>query len=245
MHELAENHLEEIEQNYPSLYLKSCDGGLATYSGVIAFTANYNDCGLIDDEFEVEILFPLTGIDDLPTVKETGGRIPYHPDFHVNDDGTMCLGAPLEIRRKYKQDPSLLAFINLLLIPFLYSFSFKENHGHMPFGELSHGSKGVTEYYKELFGTDSNLKVMELLKIIVEDNYRGHISCPCESGKRLRNCHGPQIREIKEQQSRELFLSDFINCLRVYMDSGKELPRRLVTKRLRNYWNKMFPDSKR
>jgi hypothetical protein len=245
MQNLADNYLKEIEQEYPSLRIKFCDKNFATYVGIIAFAANYNDCGLIDDEFEVEIVFPLTNTDDVPKAKETGGRIPCNPDFHVNDDGTMCLGAPFEIRRKHKQDLSLRAFINRLLIPFLYAFSFQEKHGHMPFGELSHGRKGVVEYYREFFWTDSDLSVLELLKIIVEDNYRGHISCPCESGKRLRNCHGPQIREIKEQQSREQFFSDFIDCLRVYMDSGKKPPRQLVTKRLRNYWNKMFSDIER
>ena len=181
----------------------------------------------------------------MPKAKEIGGRIPCDPDSHVNGDGAMCLGASFEIRRKYKQYRSLLAFVNRLLVPFLYSFSFKEKYGHMPLGELSHGRKGVVEYYKEFFGTDSDLSVLELLKIIVEDNYRGHISCPCESRKRLRNCHGPQIREIKDQQSREQFFSDFLYCLRFHLDSGKELPRQLVTKRLRNYWNKMFPDNKR
>jgi len=198
---------------------------------------------LIDDEFEVEIIFPITGTDYVPTAKETGGRIPRDFDFHVYPDGTMCLGAPFEIRRKYKQDPSLRAFINHLLIPFLYSFSFKEKHGYMPFGELSHGGKGIAEYYRELFETDSDLAVLELLKIIAEDNYRGHMRCPCESGERLRNCHGKQIREIKDQQTREQFLSDYIFCLKAYMDSGKQAPRWLMTKKLRSYWSKVYPEN--
>lgn len=234
----AKKYLEEVEQNYPHLRLESCKDNLATYRGTIAFTANYKGCGLIDDVFKVEILFPLTNKGDIPIAKEIGGRIPRKHDFHVNDDGAMCLGAPLEVRRLYKQTPSLEAFINRLLIPFLYSFSFKEKYGYMPFGELSHGVKGVAEYYKELFGTNSNLAVLSLLKIIVEDHYRGHILCPCGSGHKLRNCHGQQIREIKEHQTREQFFSDFLACLKIFNDSGKQVPRQLVSKRMLNYWKK-------
>lgn len=242
----AENNLKEIADDYPGLRLKSFDQKWAVYSGNLAFTANYDGRGLIDDEFEVEISFPVSGVIDVPSAKEIGGRIPREPDFHVNSDGTMCLGAPLDIRRKYKQDSSLRAFINYLLIPFLYSFSFKEKHGYMPFGELSHGEKGISEYYKEFFETDSELSVIELLKIIIEDNYRGHMPCPCVSGKRLRNCHGPQIMEIKEQQTREQFFSDFISCLQIYTNSGKDIPPGFMTKRLSSYWDKIkrqFPAS--
>ena len=239
MQKLAKDNLEEVAQDYPGLNLISSDGDSAVYSGIIAFTANHSGHGLISDQFEVEIVFPLTPTtDDIPTAKEIGGRIPREPDFHVNPDGTLCLGAPLAIRRKYKKDPSLRSFINQQVIHFLYGYCIKQQKDYWPFDELSHGRKGIAEYYQDFFKTNSDLAVLEFLKIIVEDNYRGHVPCPCESGKRLRNCHGSQIREIKGQQTREQFFSDFIDCLQVYMDLGKNIPRRLITKRLRSYWNK-------
>lgn len=242
MLEEAEKHLREIEPYYPDLGLKLCDNVYAIYSGKIAFSANYEDLGLIDDEFEVEIMFPIDGTEKVPSAKEIGGRIPRDIDFHVGSDGIMCLGAPLDLKRKFIEQPSLHSFIDKVLIPFLYSFSFKEKHGYMPFGELSHGGKGIAEYYRELFETDSDVAVLELLKILVEDNYRGHLPCPCKSQNRLRNCHGKQIREIKDQQTREDFLSDFCSCLKVYIDSGKKLPKSFSTKRLRSYLKKVSPD---
>lgn len=239
MLEEAQKHLKEVEQRYPGLRLKSCDNGYAIYSGKIAFTADYEGRGLIDDEFEVEVIFPLTVTDKVPKAKEIGGRIPHDFDFHVYPDGRMCLGAPLGLRRKYIEQPTLHAFIDDMLIPFLYSFSFKEKHGYMPFGELSHGGKGIAEYYREFFETDSDLAVLELLKIIAADNYRGHMPCPCGSGERLRKCHGPQIREIKDQQSREDFLNDLAYCFGAYKNSGKKLPRGFLTKRLEGYVKKI------
>lgn len=233
----AQKYLEEIKQDYPSLKLKHVENDQAIYAGSFAFTADYHGKGQIDEQFEVEISLPINNSDMMPLAKETRGRIP--ADFHHNTDGTLCLGAPLEVRRKFTNDPSLQGLIKNLLVPFLYSFSYMEKYGDMPFEELSHGGQGIIEYYKELFGTNSELAILELLKIIVEDNYRGHLLCPCGSQDRLRSCHGQQIREIKNQQTREDFFSDFVYCFKVYQDSGMNLPRNFSTKRLRSYLKKV------
>lgn len=235
----AEEFLEEIKEDYPGLRLHSRDDSVAVYKGTLAFRANYQDHGLVDEAFDVEITFPLQIGDISPSAKEIGGRIPKTPEFHINGDGTMCLAAPLEVRRKYLRSPTLRAFINQQVIHFLYGYCIKAQKGYWPFGELPHGGEGIAEYYKKHFNVQSDLTVIELLKILVEDNYRGHVPCPCGSDSRLRQCHGPQILEIKEFQSREKFFSDFVECLRLYLDSGQKLPRRINTKRLRSYWSRM------
>lgn len=237
----VQKYLEEIKQNFPDLKLKCIENDHAIFEGPIAFRANYKGKGQIEDQFEVEISFSIDNFRTIPSAKETGGRIP--ADFHNNPDKTLCLGAPLGLRQKYSNDPTLRGFIENLLVPFFYSFSFKEKYGAMPFGELSHGEQGIVEFYKELFGTDSELTILELLKIIVEDNYRGHWLCPCGSQNRLRDCHGPLIIEIKDQQPKEHFFNELFYCFGVYKDSGKELPRSFWTKRLRNYVKKVSPAS--
>ena len=245
MRDQAEKYLKEVIEDFPSLILNSCKDGFAEYSGTIAFRAKYDDFEEIEDEYDVDITLPLSDTEILPSAKETGQRIPIKGENHINPDGSMCLGAPLQVRQKFRRNPTLSNFIKNLLIPFLYAISFKEKHGYMPFGELSHGSKGIFEYYKELLEIDSDYSVLEFLKIIVEDNYRGHIICPCKSGERLRNCHGPLILEIKDQQSRNQFLYDLSHCYQAYKDSGGELPKKFWTKRLKDYVNKISPSSKR
>lgn len=232
--EQAEALLAEVKHHFPALALKSCDGDFAVYKGIIGFSADYKVKGRIEDEFEVEITFPLASGGE-PTAKETGGRIPREPRYHINGDGTMCLGAPLEVRRKRKKDSSLYAFITNQVIHFFYSYCYKERNGASPFGELSHGSEGLVEHYKELLETDSNLVVLELLKIIVADHYRGHLICPCGSSERLRKCHGPQIQEMRKQQTREQFLEDFLCCFEEYADSEQKLPRHFLNKKLYTY----------
>lgn len=236
----AQKFLDEIKQDFPDLILKHIESGQAIFEGSIAFSADYVGKGLIEDQFEVEISLPMDNSGKLPSAKETSGRIP--KDFHHNGDGTLCLGAPLEVRRKYAEQPSLEGFIKKLLVPYLYSFSYRGKYGEMPFGELPHGGQGIVDYYKEILDTDSELVVFELLKIIIEDNYRGHIPCLCGSQIKLRNCHGKLIREIKEIQDRKDFLYDFLCCLRVYEDSGNKLNKNFLTKRFRSYVKKVSPE---
>ena len=171
----------------------------------------------------------------MPSAKEIGNRIPRSIDYHVNKDGTMCLRATLLVFQEFYRDSSLKGFITNLLIPFLSGYSYKEKYGEYPHGELPHGSLGIFESYKEIFNTKSGLVILELLKIIVENNYRGHLLCPCGSQIRLRECHGNQIRKIKEYMNREYFLFDLSLCIQVYRDKGEKLPRNFMTTRLKNY----------
>ena len=108
----------------------------------------------------------------------------------------------------------------------------------MPFGELSHGGKGVLEYYTQLFNASSDVIAIELLKILAENNYRGHYDCPCGNGKRIRNCHGGLLRNINSYQTQMEFLYDYIQCLTYLQKVGKELPKSLFSETLMNYINK-------
>lgn len=227
----AEAFLSELKDTFPDLALKSSDDEFAVYEGFIGFSSNYNGLGLIEDVFQIEITFPLIDIGD-PIVKETAGRIPRERDNHINEDGTICLGAPLEVQRKHRQNPTLYGFITEQIIPFLYGFLYQQKHGFLPFGELSHGTEGIKEYYKELFSIELDFAVLEFLKIIVTDNYRGHLPCPCGSNVKLRRCHGPKIRDIKERQQRENFLKELLWCLKDYLDAKRDLPRYFPNKKL-------------
>lgn len=231
---------EEIARDYPGLRLVSRDNSFAIYKGLVGFKADYEGRGLVEDDFEVEIVYPIGFGHDLPTAKEIGGRIPRKPDFHINPDGTMCLGTPHAVRQKWNREPSLNGFINLLVIPFLYFYSFQKKYGRNPFDDLAHGGEGLLAYYKELLVLNSDLSVLEYLKIIIEDNYRGHIPCPCKSGTRLRDCHGPKIKHIRNQQTRSQYWNDFLSCLRFYTDGGNKLPGHFFTKRFRGCCHAML-----
>ncbi len=236
--ELAHQQIADLTERYRGLSCVSSSFSLAV-SGKLSFSAQYNGVS-IQDEYVVEITVPEDYPEILPTAKEIGGRI--SKDFHTYPDNTLCLGSPIETRIKFSKQETLLGFVEDLLIPFLYAYSYKEKCGEMPYGELSHGVNGILESYKGLFQINDDLAVIGFLKILADDNYRGHISCPCGSNIKLRNCHGDIVRELQNFQSPEQFLQESIHVLYCMKQQSKTIPSALLPqtliKRVRRHRNK-------
>jgi len=234
---LESNGRKRLKENFSEAHEKYTDLTLAyekeapIVRGDLKFTAEYESISL-NDIYKIEIVIPVDYPNSPPLVKETGGKIPR--DFHKYPDGYLCLAAPLEVRQKFNQNKTLLGFIDSLLIPYLYSYSFLLKYNKLPYGELSHGFEGILESYKGIFGVSSEIDTMSLLKVLAEDNYRGHINCPCGSGERLRNCHGQVLLKIKNQQSKKSFFTEYFNLLLYLFPDVKDAPRKLISKRLLN-----------
>jgi hypothetical protein len=117
----------------------------------------------------------------------------------------------------------------------------------MPFGDLSHGVLGIIEYYTDLFGTADNVVALSLLKILAEDNYRGHHKCPCGSGRMLRKCHGPILLELKSSMPHSCYVTEYTKCA---LNVGEEygvpaiLRSHKVVKLLEKMWKKDKKTSK-
>lgn len=217
--DLIKQQFEELVQTFPSLRLCEDRPRHWVIRGKISFSASFQN-DTITDTFSVMIILPDDYPHSPPNVQETGGRIP--ADFHQNPDRTLCLGIPIEVRQRFKKEPTLLAFVEKLLIPYLYSYSYFEKYGKLPFGEFAHGGKGIREYYQELFKTDDIYIVLELLKIMANGSYRGHHLCPCNSGKILRKCHGQLILKLLKEYHKEIFFKDFLYILISLEDKEKD-----------------------
>ena len=207
---LIREEFGELSEKYSGLRLCEDAPGRWAIRGMLSFSATFQDV-TITDAFSILIILPQDYPNSLPTVQETGGRIP--AGFHQYPDRTLCLGAPVEVWRRFKDDPRLVAFVETLVVEYLYGYAYFEKHGEMPFGELSHGAQGIREYYQELFETDNVQIVLALLKPMADGKYRGHLDCPCGSRKILRKCHGPSMLELMKDQPKKRFLSDVTNIL--------------------------------
>ena len=207
---LIRQQFKEIAQTYSGLALSEDTPGHWVIRGMLSFSATYHDVA-ITDAFSVLIMLPQDYPDSPPTVQETGGRIP--ADFHQYGDRTLCLGAPVEVSRRFKTDPRLVTFVETLVVEYLYGFAYFEKYDKMTFGELSHGAQGIREYYQDLFNTDDVQIVLAWLKLMADGTYRGHHACLCGSRKILRKCHGPSILGLLKQQPQERFLRDATNVL--------------------------------
>jgi hypothetical protein len=229
-HATIQKHFTELAEQYHGLALTGGDYNTWIVRGLLEFPATYEDIS-IRDKFQIELSITEDYPDTPPIAKETGGRIP--KEFHTNPDGSFCLGAPLEVRMKFAKKPSLLGFVNEQVIPFLFSFCYFQQHGRMPFGELPHGGKGILEYYTQLFNVTSDIVTIELLKILAENNYKGHHDCPCGNGKRIRNCHGELLRQIISYQSQTELPYDYVQCL-TYLQKSGQIPKSLLSKNSMN-----------
>ena len=216
---MIRQHFEELVQIYSGLALSEDMPNQWVIRGSLSFSATFK--GLtISDAFSLLIMFPDDYPKSPPDVQETGGRIPFN--FHQNPNRTLCLGAPVEVYKRFKSDPRLLSFVKTLVIEYLYGYAHLEKYGTLPFGEHSHGFKGIREYYQDAFNTNDIQISLALLKVLAVGTYRGHQTCPCGSGNILRKCHGPRLFGLLEEQHRDLFLRDIYYILYSLEKSERE-----------------------
>lgn len=173
--------------------------------------------GNILDRYSVELQLATNHPAGLPVVRETGGRIPRHPDRHiVATDGTACVLIPDERWRLWPVGTPLKDFLTGPLHSFFLAQSMVEEGQPWPFGQWAHGAKGIFQYYRELLKT-SNLRVITTyLDYLAAKHVKGHWACPCGSGGRVRDCHLGQIKNLRDKISRK----DAENSLKTLKDAG-------------------------
>ena len=180
--------------------------------GALSFEASHDGLATIADTFEIELLIPEWYPDRLPRVRETGARVAGDYD-HVYTDGGLCLAVPVEERRLFARHPSLLGFVNELVVPYLFGYCHWRRHGEHPFGERKHGGEGVAQYYVEMLNLKDDIAALAVVAFLFEHGYRGHHACPCGSGQIVRKCHGAALRELHENHTPETLRIDFAYVL--------------------------------
>lgn len=189
---------KEVKIKYPDLELLCGEGGAWKVFGSLHFRGSFMG-EVIEDVYSVLISISKNYPKVLPTVRELDGRIP--KEFHTSYDDSLCLGTPLLVKMRFYERPNLLGFIEACLVEYFYGYNYFQKHGILPVGEFDHNINGILEHYQELFGTEKYDIVIGLLIILANDSYRGHIKCVCGSGKRLRNCHGKILLELRKYQT--------------------------------------------
>ena len=178
-------------------------------SGTLDFEASADGLENITASFDIELTIPHVFPDRLPRAKEVDGRIGIDYE-HLNRDGTLCLAVPIEQRRVFLEQPTLLGFVDRLLVPYLYGYCFWRKHGYHPFDEAAHGYEGILRYYVDTLGLRGPLEALAVICFLFEHGYRGHHDCPCGSGLKVRACHGPVLRALHEHHTLETVRGDFL-----------------------------------
>ena len=188
-------------------------------SGPLPFNAHCDGRESIASCFDVALCIGKSYPEVLPVTRETGRAIK-ESYRHVNDHGTLCLAVPVEERLIFGEEPTLMGYVNRLLIPYFYGYRYWEKHGKHPFGERAHGEDGVVQYYVEEFGLKDESKVLDFLMFLRAHGYEGRRPCPCGSGNKIKKCrHGKVLRKFDQHHIRET----------VQRDLGRIITRRSIT----------------
>jgi hypothetical protein len=181
-------------------------------AGPLHFRVRGPDHEEIEDEYEVELRVPPGFPSALPTARELGGRIPGTHHKLVGD--LLCLGAPTEMRWKLGLTPTLPAFVDGFVIPYLYGYSFFVKYGRMPFGELAHGDEGIRGCLAEMFGARRIDRAEEFLRLAsMKKRDANKQLCPCCSGIRLGKCHNRPVNCLRKRLGRGWFRNEYTRVL--------------------------------
>lgn len=151
------------------------------------------------DRYQVTIELPADYPRSLPVVREVGSRIPWKPEFHVNPDGAACVLLPDDRWRCFPEGAPFVRFLDGPVHDFFLGQSLVALGEGWPFGQWSHGAKGVYEYYQWLFETEDPSTIRRYLEVLAKLNYKGHLPCPCGSGEKIRRCCRARIADLRDK----------------------------------------------
>jgi hypothetical protein len=182
--------MDQFLTNYPTMAIRPSSGVYLRLKGAFRFSVDHPQFGLVTDSFLLQIDIPRGFPRELPDVTEIGGRIPRLGQFHINGNGTLCLGSHLRLLLKLREAPTLAGYTDRCLVPYLYAISRKLTHGgKLVFGELDHYGLGMLKDYAQLFGLptiDQAKRALELLGM--KKRIANRQPCPCGCKLRLGSC---------------------------------------------------------
>lgn len=189
----VETAIEDFLETYPRMSLMPSSSLDYIIEGDFPVVAQYHNNAdtLVNRVFRLSIVVPINYPDAIPIVYEIGAQIPKSPDFHKNDDSSLCLGAPLALLRQLSEDASLVAFANACIVPHLASAILKKERG-IPFlqGELKHYDEGLEENFFEYFGINIPLETVPIIFERLGEKKRkaNKRLCPCGQNLKLGSC---------------------------------------------------------
>jgi len=176
-----------IGVEYPSLHINIDNSRIFLRGALFIFD---QPTGEEIDHYEIEIELPENYPKSIPIVREIGGRLPKIADRHFNSAcGEACLFLPDERFKYYPEGTSISDFIKSPVTQFFVSQTYYELTHQWPFGQRSHGTLGIEEFYKELLHTNNPKVVLTFLEFLSRKEVKGHHQCYCRSGKKIKNCH--------------------------------------------------------
>ncbi|MFH0759850.1 MAG: SEC-C domain-containing protein [Bacteroidota bacterium] len=184
---VAESEWEEVKNSYPKLADLENDSGIFKSEGEIDII---DPSGILWRTFKVRIQIPLKYPNVLPSIYETGGQLQRVPDWHINIDGSCCVGPSSKVYRKLDFKLTLIRWLDLVVMPYFFDQVHKLETGDYAGKEYSHGKKGLIEDYMSWWNLNTPEEVIHKLKLITgEIKIQRNEKCFCGSNIKYKRCH--------------------------------------------------------
>ena len=109
-----------------------------------------------------------------------------------------------EAWKHYSENSTILDFISGPVNQFFLNQKHFELTGKWLNGERGHGAKGIVEYYQEELQTLDVEAIINLVRYLTHKKIKGHWTCYCRSGKKLRDCHLEKLKALHGKISRDI-----------------------------------------
>lgn len=154
--------------------------------------------------YSVDLLVPEGYPQDIPVQRCDPKEIPWDIDRHVYPGGEACLCVPSEYRWHWPHESNLTDFLESLVRPFFVGQIYYQAHGCWPLGGArSHGREGVIEAYRDILNSFEPVTLATIRRamalLVRKNDPKGHETCPCGSGKKLRHCHREPLAKLRRQ----------------------------------------------
>lgn len=158
-------------------------------SGEYRVHAHMDNFPTVDETYQLDIECASNRIGSIQ-VLETGSKIPQESEYHVNPDGSLCLGSPISLQMNCGGScASLSVFAEKCITPFLYSITLVLEGYDFPYGELPHGKEGLFVDYMAKFGANNKRQVVSILESLAKKKrVANKRMCPLGCGVLLGKC---------------------------------------------------------
>ena len=212
-------------------------------TGVLSFSASFNQIS-IRDSYLIRIDIPWNfDLFHIPLAYELAGRIP--KSFHHYVKGNLCLGINIANYEKISQDCTLLGYVDNLLVPFLYAYSYYEKYGKMPYGNEGHDRDAVFLYFKEKFSDVPEERLLDLIIYMYMPHvYGSHRPCLCGSGLPMRSCHFNLLKELIHIYPRDILIWNIKEFIIQFIEKNIYYKSMLSPKIIRQFYREITKETK-
>lgn len=207
--------LERFFELYPNLHIVSEKPEEVRISGNFLLNREFNGHREYKN-YSITIVIPINS-SKLPYVIDSNHYIDENYR-HYYSNGILCLETDTKLLFDYEKNFDIIHWMENYVECYFFTYEYYKRYGEFPYGERSHGVMGIIETYQDIFKSKDVVETFQILQHICLKKYRGHLQCPCKSGKKIRNCHGKYIIKFyNSEYVRSILLKDYdmiINALK-------------------------------